>query len=151
MPENFKAGTNQPPGFGAASRTPIPPLARFAHRLVETLTAFIDRLRIAGSWPRGCGVSPSNPRRGFSVSFVGCALAGPGTAAVFVDELDAGFFQYGFHCDGVWGSMTDSSPAAHNGEKRPADVISAAITVARIATGEIEGAKGKLYLDFFDR
>jgi hypothetical protein len=23
--------------------------------------------------------------------------------------------------------------------------------VARIATGEIEGAKGKLYLDFFDR
>jgi hypothetical protein len=51
MPENFKAGTNQPHGFGAASRTPIPPLARFAHRLVETLTAFIDRLRIAGSWP----------------------------------------------------------------------------------------------------
>ncbi len=44
--------------------------------------------------------------------------------------------------------MTDSSPAAHNGEKRPADVISAAIMVARIATGEIEGAKGKLYLDF---
>jgi hypothetical protein len=42
-------------------------------------------------------------------------------------------------------------PAAHNGEKRPADVISAAIMVARIATGEIEGAKGKLYLDFFDR
>jgi hypothetical protein len=30
-------------------------------------------------------------------------------------------------------------------------VIGAAIMVARIASGEIEGAKGKFYLDCFDR
>ena len=32
-----------------------------------------------------------------------------------------------------------------------ADVIGAAIMVARIASGEIEGAKRKFYLDCFDR
>ena len=32
-----------------------------------------------------------------------------------------------------------------------ADVIGAAIMVARIASGEIEGAKGRFYLDCFDR
>jgi hypothetical protein len=32
-------------------------------------------------------------------------------------------------------------PKGPKGEKRPADVIDAAITVARIATGEVEGPK----------
>jgi hypothetical protein len=34
-------------------------------------------------------------------------------------------------------------PKGPRGEKRPADVIGAAIMVARIATGEIEDTKGK--------
>ncbi len=34
-------------------------------------------------------------------------------------------------------------PRGPRGEKRPADVIGAAIMVARIATGEIEDTKGK--------
>ena len=34
-------------------------------------------------------------------------------------------------------------PKGPRGEKRPADVIGAAVMVARIATGEIEDAKGK--------
>jgi hypothetical protein len=34
-------------------------------------------------------------------------------------------------------------PRGPKGEKRPADVIGAAIMVARIATGEIEDTKGK--------
>jgi hypothetical protein len=34
-------------------------------------------------------------------------------------------------------------PRGPKGEKRPADVIGAAVMVARIATGEIEDTKGK--------
>ena len=34
-------------------------------------------------------------------------------------------------------------PRGPKGEKRPGDVIGAAVMVARIATGEIEGAKGR--------
>lgn len=34
-------------------------------------------------------------------------------------------------------------PKGPKGEKRPADVIGAAVMVARIATGEIEDTKGK--------
>jgi hypothetical protein len=34
-------------------------------------------------------------------------------------------------------------PKGPKGEKRPADVIGAAVMVARIATGEIEDSKGK--------
>jgi len=34
-------------------------------------------------------------------------------------------------------------PRGPKGEKRPADVIGAAVMVARIATGEIEDSKGK--------
>ena len=34
-------------------------------------------------------------------------------------------------------------PGGPKGEKRPGDVIGAAVMVARIATGEIEGAKGR--------
>lgn len=34
-------------------------------------------------------------------------------------------------------------PRGPRGEKRPADVIGAAIMVARIATGEMEDARGK--------
>ena len=34
-------------------------------------------------------------------------------------------------------------PKGPNGEKRPADVIGAAIMVAKIATGEVDDTKGK--------
>ena len=49
------------------------------------------------------------------------------------------------------GEVGREAGCATYGERRPADVIGAAIMVARIASGEIEGAKGKFYLDCFDR
>src|SRR5712691_2849062 len=62
------------------------------------------------------------------------AIAGPGhlcSSTIFV--LDIGGF------------MEDSRvPRGPRGEKRPADVIGAAIMVAKIATGEIEDTRGKV-------
>jgi hypothetical protein len=49
------------------------------------------------------------------------------------------------------GEVGREAGCATYGERRPADMIGAAIMVARIASGEIEGAKGKFYLDCFDR
>jgi hypothetical protein len=50
----------------------------------------------------------------------------------FYAELSSSPLFYGF-----------DMPKGPRGEKRPADVIGAAVMVARIATGEIEDAKGK--------
>ena len=41
------------------------------------------------------------------------------------------------------GALEDCMPRGPKGEKRPADVIGAAIMVGRIATAEIEDTKGK--------